>query len=366
MFYSTSSESHRLLPPKPLNRFSPRLQNSNVLLETSFFTYEHFPHHSLKNQQAHYGEINLDLLSQISVNPQFYNRTLLDHSNLNLNLPALPNLFLTNDALLESYSYLRTRSFINFFMENLVDVPICFKKSKSLMFQTLTLPVTKFINFLTKKGKKELCTRKVLNAFFLFYQKQKSQMHTEFTLVKNWLVFFRVFYLSHWEFFTDAWSPDSEITKSITPYRGFLFPDHVSPSLGLWGLSTNEFLVNNNFRIKNILAAQLTKILPIFTFYIYNVDKNIKKYSRGKSGKYIFIWKYVPAYKRSKTNVKMIAKQIKFYQHKTFLLRLLDNFHYLYDNQHNTFVVKKKNFSYNYVFKHFRHSLMRTYLTTCI
>jgi hypothetical protein len=40
---------------------------------------------------------------------------------------------------------------------------------------------------------------------------------------------------------------------------------------------------------KNILFRYLNMISPVFTFFIYNVDKNIRKYSRGKSGKHTFI-----------------------------------------------------------------------------
>jgi len=40
---------------------------------------------------------------------------------------------------------------------------------------------------------------------------------------------------------------------------------------------------------KTILLQRLLVIHPIFAFYTYNVDKNIRKYSRGKSGKYLFI-----------------------------------------------------------------------------
>jgi hypothetical protein len=35
--------------------------------------------------------------------------------------------------------------------------------------------------------------------------------------------------------------------------------------------------------------SKLTQFKPVFNFFVYNVDKNIKKFSRGKSGKYVFI-----------------------------------------------------------------------------
>jgi hypothetical protein len=46
---------------------------------------------------------------------------------------------------------------------------------------------------------------------------------------------------------------------------------------------------DSTFFIKNFLYNKLTEFKPIFNFFVYNVDKNIKKFSRGKSGKYTFV-----------------------------------------------------------------------------
>jgi hypothetical protein len=52
----------------------------------------------------------------------------------------------------------------------------------------------------------------------------------------------------------------------------------------------NNFLKTNNiFFVKNFIFSKLIQLTPIFSFFIYNVDKNIKKFTRGKSGKYVFI-----------------------------------------------------------------------------
>jgi hypothetical protein len=54
-------------------------------------------------------------------------------------------------------------------------------------------------------------------------------------------------------------------------------------------LTTLEKTLNFTFFLKNYLYFLLSKISPIFSYFIYSVDKNIRKYSRGKSGKYTFI-----------------------------------------------------------------------------
>lgn len=51
----------------------------------------------------------------------------------------------------------------------------------------------------------------------------------------------------------------------------------------------NEKSINPSFYLKNFLYSLLSKVSPIFSYFIYSVDKNIRKFSRGKSGKYTFI-----------------------------------------------------------------------------
>jgi hypothetical protein len=63
----------------------------------------------------------------------------------------------------------------------------------------------------------------------------------------------------------------------------------------LLNLSYNNIVINDDkvinpsFFLKNYLYFLLSRVSPIFSYFIYSVDKNIRKYSRGKSGKYTFI-----------------------------------------------------------------------------
>jgi hypothetical protein len=58
-----------------------------------------------------------------------------------------------------------------------------------------------------------------------------------------------------------------------------------------YGLSLEN--VNKNIEsdvdFKSIFLNKFLMLSPVFFFYIRNVDKKIKKYSRGKSGKYKLI-----------------------------------------------------------------------------
>ena len=63
-------------------------------------------------------------------------------------------------------------------------------------------------------------------------------------------------------------------------------------------LAHTEITFNHSLELKNILFDRLHSFAPSFCFYIKSVSKTLRKNSRGKSGKYMLVWKYVPVYKR--------------------------------------------------------------------
>ena len=46
---------------------------------------------------------------------------------------------------------------------------------------------------------------------------------------------------------------------------------------------------NNSLDMRNVVLTNINNINPLFSFYVYKVDKAIYKNSRGRSGKYTFI-----------------------------------------------------------------------------
>jgi hypothetical protein len=71
------------------------------------------------------------------------------------------------------------------------------------------------------------------------------------------------------------------------------FPLKVDNALQRKGM---EF--NRNPSLNLLFFEALEEYFPIFSFYVRKVDKGVRKNSRGKSGKYVIIWKYTPPYKR--------------------------------------------------------------------
>ena len=87
--------------------------------------------------------------------------------------------------------------------------------------------------------------------------------------------------------------------------------------------------------LKSILSTNFNMINLIFSFYIYKVDKHIYKNSRGRSGKFTFIWKYIAPYKRISRITYWLLKDVKTAAGKT--LKWV-----IYGNQKKEHLSKKK------------------------
>jgi hypothetical protein len=52
----------------------------------------------------------------------------------------------------EHFQFLRQSTITSFFMASMVDMPVCFKKSKSLYSRTFEIPLLKLSNILMRAG----------------------------------------------------------------------------------------------------------------------------------------------------------------------------------------------------------------------
>ena len=124
---------------------------------------------------------------------------------------------------------------------------------------------------------------------------------------------------------------------------------------------------NPNFsNIKYLLLYFLYKIQPIFLLYIYRVNKGIYKSTRGKLGKYTFILKYIPSYKRSPLVMTWLIKELKISLSKKIRLRLYELINSLIKSPHKTWIWRMKYFSYNYVYYNCRKTLANSYISTVL
>jgi len=258
-----------------------------------------------------------------------------------------------NEILFENFLWLKKPSFISFFINNFIDVPVCFKKSFSLKNKNFELPILKFCNLLMKNGKKN----KIIN--FFFSSLRLPDIDKEKKLNENFLytsdLSWPVDYLSiNTYFFFNSFF------TQISP--NFLEPEQIN--FLKHNFNEKEKFFDVNLFFKNEIFKEINSILPVFSYFIYSIDKNIKKFSRGKAGKYLFIWKYIPPYKRTHIVLKWIAKEIKFNTEKKFSGRIKKTFFNIKNNPESTFAWKSKTFSHNYVFRHFKKTLMESFKTT--
>jgi hypothetical protein len=63
------------------------------------------------------------------------------------------------------FIFLRHSTITSFFASNMVDMPMCFKKSKSLYSKTFELPLLKFINIIMRHGLREQALKAVTLSF---------------------------------------------------------------------------------------------------------------------------------------------------------------------------------------------------------
>lgn len=312
--------------------------------------YDNSNFYFLMNNFFNYNNNNF---TSISLN--FFNSSLTINSN-NLDIqsffPSSNYQFSQDTSFLNNFLYIRNSSFIDFFLNNMIDVPVCFKKSHSLKTKNFELPLLKFSNFLMWEGKREKIIRTLFNSFRTFFNFFKfSKLKNSIDLI-NWLSLYLLTNNFNLNFF------NNNFFNLNYKFQNPLLLNYSN------NLLNSEKTLNFTFFLKNYLYFLLSKVSPIFSYFIYSVDKNIRKYSRGKSGKYTFIWKFIAPYKRIKLSTRLIVKDVKFYQSRTFQERLIKTFENLYYSPEKSFAWKSKIFSHNYVFKNFRKSLMSSLRTT--
>lgn len=238
--------------------------------------------------------------------------------------------------------FLRHSTITSFFISNMVDMPICFKKSKSLYSKTFELPLFKFINLIMRNGLRERALKAVTLSFNKCFSNTTPTLQEENI---NWT------FLYH--FFLQTNFTNSIMTENFA-------------NLEELDLENKHRLIQNGYEysqqssLKQTLFEKLEPFSPLFAFYIKKVSKTLRKNSRGKSGKYMLIWKYVPVYKRLYVTMRWFLKDLRFQKSKDFhtrLLRIIEDFLVTPDL---SFVSKVRRFTHKFVFAKHRHTLLKT------
>lgn len=235
--------------------------------------------------------------------------------------------------------------FTSFFKSINIDTPRCFSKSYSLKRNINKYYTYKMNNYIMRSGKS-------LKTYLLLLKALKSSFSLYSNLGDNYIItsWLQIYNMLSNICLTNNYSKLSDSLKLIDPFNRFI--DELGISYGSHNDYRSKFIDNLKF------------LEPMFLFYIYKVDKNIYKNSRGRSGKFTFLWKYVAPYKRRYIVMSWLAKESKMQSGRDFYSRLNTVVNNLLNNPNSTFMYKVRKFSYNYVYYNCRKTLAETYRTS--
>jgi hypothetical protein len=296
--------------------------------------------------QSVHTPINFNIYLQLTYTPFVSQTRLLDKTFSQYNL--LDNLhYVQTSYTFSNFLFLRQSTITAFFSTNLIDMPICFKKSKSLYAKTFELPLLKFTNLIMRGGLREQVIKNITLSFTKCFTRIFKYIN-----LSNYI---------QWEY---LYSHITTISYISTP----LFTTNVlTSSLELHSkhlIAGDRLVFSDSLFLTKFLFNKLNEFLPLFSFYIRKVDKNIRKHSRGKSGKYTIIWKYVPIYKRLYITIRWLLKDLKFQKSQTFTERLFKTVETFLTTPETSFVYKLRKFTHYFVFQNFKKTLFRTLKST--
>lgn len=312
-------------------------------LELDKLTIYSSQHNDYKSIQT---PINFNIHSQLLIlqspsKSTLRDKTFIQFSSIDsLNYTQSPQIFST-------FLFLRQSTITSFFTTNLIDMPICFKKSKSLYSKTFELPLLKFTNLIMRGGAREQVIKNITLSFTKCFERIFKNL--------NLLNYTKWEYLYNC-FSTSCYSPNGVFNTYVLNSSLDLHSKHT--------LTDGNLIFSDSLFLNKFLFYKLNEFLPLFSFYIRKVDKSIRKHSRGKSGKYTIMWKYVPIYKRLYITTRWLLKDLKFQKSKTFNERLFKTLETFLTNPEISFVYKLRKFTHYFVFQNFKKTLFRTLKST--
>ncbi len=222
------------------------------------------------------------------------------------------------------------------FFKNLsVDTPTTLNKIKSLRRLRGLTDTSRLSLYLSKSGKKNSAMNNIMLGLFKVVQFLKISNYTK-PLLPDW----RFIYIT---LSNIGFSKNHSFQLSENSF-----------------FKKNNLLKEENLTITDLLYQNFKEFNLLFSFYVYKVDKQIYKNSRGKSGKYTFVWKYVPFYKRKFLIMHWLAKEIRISPGKTLQDRVNSILFNFIVNMNSTWIWKIKRFSLNYVYFNLRRTLGET------
>ena len=248
---------------------------------------------------------------------------------------------------INDFDFLKSSSFYSFFNHNKIDIPKCFKYSTSLRRSSNQVTLLKFSNYLMRHGDRNKYLKFLVKFLWKFFEDLKFIKLKPYRSYNNW---------------KDVYIALSSLSFNKVNYGVMSFKSEEALTFGHKFLNTSKE-IGFDWNIRNLIFKNLQYLSPIFSFYIYKVDKKIFKNTRGKSGKYTFIWKYVSPFKRLFLVMQWLMKELKLKPGKTLSDRLYTTLNTLILSPDKTWIYRVKKFSHNYVYRNSRRTLAESYRT---
>lgn len=115
---------------------------------------------------------------------------------------------------------------------------------------------------------------------------------------------------------------------------------------------------------KTFLRKSLEEYLPLFNFYVKKVDKLRRKHSRGKTGRYEIVWKYVPKYRRFYVLLRWLLRDIRNQKFRTLDERFARSLETLVLNKNKHLISQLRKYVHKFVFENMRNTLLNSLRAT--
>ena len=300
------------------------------------------------------------LLFESLVYPSVTNFNLNSLSNtITLLHPTLKFRFtFKNERTVSNYTYTQRSNFneyfsresgiTNFFFIHSIDIPLYLKPSSQRLNILVGEDERRLVNLLMKDGKRDHNT-KIFTQVFLeaHFRPQVNHLLNLTPDILNYLHLFGLWKLKH-DFKIGGTSSINFSSLLSTLEEGWS-----ESQVTVWQklLTFNQF----NFTFNSFFKDHL----PLFSFYVQKTDKNILKYSRGRSNKYSLVWKYVPSYNRKRVVSHWLKKEVKLQKHLNYKKRLEKVTELFLFNPSTTLTARLRRFVHRFVFIKYKKRLLK-------
>lgn len=112
---------------------------------------------------------------------------------------------------------------------------------------------------------------------------------------------------------------------------------------------------------QSTIFHNLNTLSPSFSLISEKVSKKVRKFTRGKSGRYTHFWIYLPPHKRRTWICRQISNEITFQTHKKLTERFNSVLVNFLQNPEEHYLTQTMLKTYQIIFKNYRQTLLKTY-----